>query len=200
MEAVRYILAIPEPSRVTFCVAFMNEKGLSSLGKALVRVAAHTTIVTGICNEVTSAQGLKKSIELGCLTYVVNTNTREIMFHPKIYFSRNDYEARMLIGSANLTVRGLCKNIEASILLTMDLCDTEDAHYVENFESKIDNMMVEYSQNIIMVSDSLTVDKFLVAGLVVDEVMESNSVGSDSLQEQILDTIPVMNTKRLFEK
>lgn len=43
------------------------------------------------------------------------------IFHPKIsYFLRNDKEVRAIIGSSNLSERGLMSNIEANIILVGD--------------------------------------------------------------------------------
>lgn len=106
LAAVRQILAIPNPERIIISVAFMTEGGLSILNDALAPVAAQTTILAGIRNGITSAQGLRRSLEIGCTTYAVDTGSRNVIFHPKIYFSRNDNEARLIVGSANLTIGG----------------------------------------------------------------------------------------------
>ena len=195
LEAVRQILEIPHPDRVILCVAFMTESGLLSLGDVLARVAEQTTIVTGIRNDTTSAQGLKKSIQLGCLTYVVNTNSPKAMFHSKIYFSRNVHEARLLIGSANLTVSGLCSNIEASVFMTLDMGDAEDNDFIAKFEDKIDSMIAEYKDNIIQISDNSVIEEFLESGLVVDEENRRDLSMSDSLEKPVSDTIPRMKLK-----
>ena len=82
-DAVRDVLAIPDPERVVIGAAFMNEGGLSILHDVLAPMADQTTIMTGIRNGITSAQGLRRSLEIGCRTYAVDTGSRMILFHPK---------------------------------------------------------------------------------------------------------------------
>ena len=117
VSAVREVLGIPDPERVLIGAAFLNEGGLSILHDLLVPIAQQATVVTGIRNGITSAQGLKRCLEIGCRTYAVDTGSRAVLFHPKIYLSRNASEARLIVGSANLTHGGLNSNVEASILL-----------------------------------------------------------------------------------
>ena len=116
---VTHLLQIPQPERVVISVGFMNESGLVALESALSPIAKHTTILTGIRNGITSVQGLRKSLEIGCTTYVVDTGSRAVLFHPKVYVSRNADEARLVVGSANLTYGGLNSNIEASLYMEM---------------------------------------------------------------------------------
>ena len=148
LDAVRHLLAIPQPERIIISVAFMNERGLVALGEALSQIAEITTVIVGIRNGITSVQGLRKSLEIGCITYVVDTGSRDVIFHPKVYFSRNALEARIIVGSANLTVGGLNSNIEASLCLQMDLSRTSDAALVDDLETKIDGMIEEYPEHI----------------------------------------------------
>ena len=195
LDAIKYILGIVHPEQIILSVAFMTESGLSILQEALAPVAKKTTVVTGIRNEITSAQGLRKSLEIGCSTYAVDTGSRMIVFHPKIYLSRNAYEARLVVGSANLTIGGLNSNIEASVLMTMDLNKSEDADFVTNLEEKIDGMIAEYNENVILVPNYETIEEFLRSGRVVDENVILNSTNLGSSKRHDSDTISRMNLK-----
>ena len=146
-------------------VAFMNERGLSVLNDALAPVAPLTTLLTGIRNGITSAQGLQKSLEIGCTTYAVDTGSRAVIFHPKIYFSRNNNEARLIIGSSNLTIGGLNSNIEASLFLTMELSEPDNAALVAELEGKIDDMIAEYDEHVFLVSDNSLIQRLLDGGV-----------------------------------
>ncbi|MDE0077827.1 MAG: phospholipase D family protein [Caldilineaceae bacterium] len=194
-EAVKQILENPHPDRVILCVAFMSESGISSLADLLAPIAEQTIIVAGIRNDITSAQGLKKSIQLGCQTYVANTNLPKAMFHSKMYFSRSASEARLLIGSANLTKSGLFYNIEASVFMTMYMDDAEDKNFTSDFEGRIDNMIAEYKDNILQISNDSEVEGLLESGLVIDEEKGSDLAMSDSLEKPISDTMPQMKLK-----
>ena len=195
LAAVRQILAIPNPERVIISVAFMNEGGLSVLNDALAPVAARTTILAGIRNGITSAQGLQKSLEIGCSTYAVDTGSRIVIFHPKIYFSRNNNEARLIVGSANLSIGGLNSNIEASLLLTMELADPDNAALVTELEGKIDGMIAEYDEHVFPVPDDELIQQLLDSGRVVDESLIRAPTPAGSSRNRDLDTISRMKLK-----
>lgn len=176
-------------------VAFMNERGLSVLNDVLAPVAAQTTILAGIRNGITSAQGLQKSLELGCSTYAVDTGSRTVIFHPKIYFSRNNNEARLIVGSANLTIGGLNSNIEASLLLTMELNEPDNAALVAELEGNIDGMIAEYDEHVFLVSDNGLIQQLLDSGRVVDESVVPAPTPAGSSRNRDLDMISRMKLK-----
>lgn len=195
LAAVRNILRIPNPQRIIMCVAFLNESGLTILNDALAPVAAQTTIVAGIRNGITSAQGLRKSLQLGCSTYAVDTGSRSVLFHPKVYLSRNDDEARLIVGSANLTLGGLNSNIEASLILTVSLEDPDNSSFLAGVESKIDGMIEEYRENVFPVSDDLLIQQLLDSGRVVDESITAAPNPVSSARNRDLDTVLKMKLR-----
>ena len=193
LAAVRDLLGIPNPERVLFSVGFMNEGGLLALEAALSPVAELTTIVTGIRNGITSAQGLMKSLEIGCTTYAVDTGSRDVLFHPKVYFSRNAGEARVIIGSANFTAGGLSSNIEASLSMKMELTEPETATFVADLEAKIDEMIAGYPRHVMRVTDNGMVEGLLDSGRLVDESERPAPSAAGSSRRRDLDTVPRMN-------
>ena len=193
LSAVKHVMTLDNLKRLIVSVAFMNEGGLWLLQEELAPVAHLTTLVTGIRNGITSAQSLSKSLEIGCTPYVVDTGSRTIIFHPKVYLSRNDSEARLVIGSANLTVGGLHSNIEASLLMTMNLEDPEDAALVSDLERKIDAMIAKYSAHIFLVPSVERVEELLASGRVIDERTDLGPITSGSSGRRDLDTVPRMN-------
>ena len=195
VEAVRDVLAIPDPERVIIGAAFMNEGGLSILHDVLAPVADQTTVVTGIRNGITSAQGLRRSLEIGCRTYVVDTGSRTVLFHPKVYFPRNANEARLIVGSANLTHGGLNSNIEASILLKVARDDPEWTSLVTELERKIDGMIAEYPEHVFVIADNAAIERLLVSGRVVDESVMPGPIISGSSRRPDLDMVPRMSLK-----
>lgn len=194
-DAIQHILEIDQPERIIMCVAFVNEAGLSILQDSLVHVADKTTIIAGIRNDITSAQGLLMCLQLGCLTYVADIGHNAATFHPKIYLSRNAHEARLLIGSANLTQSGLLSNIEASILLTLDIAQLTEASFSIDLEKRIDRMVVEYSENVVQISDSAAVQELLRTGRVVDEKEFTVLAESSSSPRHESDKTPAMRLR-----
>lgn len=195
LAAVRHVLALPSPKEVIFSTAFMNRGGLAQIRETLLPVAGVTTIIAGIRNGITSAQGLASSIGYGCRTMAVDTGSRKVIFHPKIYFARNATAARLVLGSANLTVGGLSSNIEASITMALDLAHKDDADLVDDVRQKIAGMIADYPDHVFRVPDAAAVDRLLQAGRVVDETITPAPTPGGSSENRDLDTIPKMRLK-----
>ena len=194
LSAVKHALKLDDSTSVIMSVAYMNKRGLSLLREDIKEIADKITILTGIRNGVTSAQGLSLSLALGCSTYVVDTGSN-IVFHPKIYVSRNQNEARLIVGSANLTNGGLQSNIEASIVMNLDLKKPDNLALVEQLENLVDNMRSEFPNNVFPISDSTEIEDLLVSNQVVDENLVSTSTDSGPLGGPKLDSVPRMILK-----
>lgn len=192
---MRYLLAIPEPQEIIFSTAFLNRGGLLQIREALEPVASVTTIIAGIRNGITSAQGLLAALEFGCTALAVDTGSRNVIFHPKIYFSRNATAARLVLGSANLTIGGLNSNIEASVVMTLDLGVKDDADFVADILANIAGMRADYPEHVFTVADAAAVAVLLEAGRVVDESIVAAPTPGGSSGNRDLDTIPKMKLK-----
>ena len=193
LVAVRNLLRIPDPDRIVISVAFLNEAGLSMLQDALAPVAERTTIIVGIRNGITTVQGLSKCLDIGCLTYVADTGSRNVIFHPKLYLSRNAVEAQLIVGSANLTVGGLNSNIEASLCLALPLDRPENTALVTDVESKVDTMLDEYTQHMTRIQNQSMLTDLLESGRVADERQRFAPVSSGISDSRDLDTVPRIN-------
>ena len=130
-DAVRELFDIADIQRVILSVAFVSESGVQQLEAKLTPHVACTTVFAGIRNDITSHQGLAALLPLAQALYVVDTGSRQILFHPKLYLVRGATRARLVIGSANLTLGGLNNNIEAGMLLDFDLAAPTDKATVE---------------------------------------------------------------------
>ncbi len=195
LSAVRHVLDIDDPQEIVFSTAFMNRGGLLQIRDALQPVAGATTIIAGIRNGITSAQGLLTAIEFGCTVLVVDTGSRNVIFHPKIYYSQSATTARIVLGSANLTIGGLNSNIEASVVMALDLGTKDDADLVADIQSKIAGMRADYPEHVFQVADADAVASLLEAGRVVDESIVAAPTPGGSSGNRDLDTIPKMKLK-----
>ncbi len=192
LDAVTTLLDIPDPDRIVISVAFMTHGGLSLVRESLLRVADQTTILAGIRNGITSAQGLQLAVEMGCSIYAVDTGTRTAIFHPKIYFSYNPNEARIIVGSANLTIGGLNSNIEASLCLTIDRNNARGAALIDDVDAKYEEMMADYPDHVFPILNRELIQELLDAGRVIDESTRSQPVPSAVARDPSLDSIPRM--------
>ncbi|MEX2534087.1 MAG: phospholipase D family protein [Trueperaceae bacterium] len=189
------LLALPGANQVVLSTAFMNGGGLALLAESLRPVADRTRIFVGIRNGITTAQGLQEALNLGCTVVAVDTGTSHQIFHPKVYCSRSTKEARIIIGSANLTVGGLISNIEASSLESMSLADKGSADFVDSVFHGLDRMTVEYPDNVFAVRDAVQIHELLEAGRIVDESSPRPPESVGISERRDLDQVPRMRLK-----
>lgn len=182
-DAVREIFDIDNIQKVIVSVAFVSESGVQQLESQLTPHAANTKVFAGIRNDITSHQGLVALNSIASDLYIVDTGSRSVLFHPKLYFAKGDTRARMVIGSANLTLGGLNNNIEAGMLLDFDLTDAADKLAVEKIEAEFDKLAADFDANILKINDIADLDALLANGRVIDEMAAapprpSSSAGS----------------------
>ena len=155
--------------RAIISVAFVSEEGVNLIEPVLTPHADKITVFAGIRNEITSAQALKRLLEIGVSLFAVDTGSRTLLFHPKLYHVREAEVAHLTIGSANLTLGGLNNNIEAGVLLKLELGDETDAAFVGDLEKSFDELTGEHPENVFAVTDGATIDELLNAGRLIDE-------------------------------
>ena len=168
-EAIAHMLSLTDLRRALFGVAFLRSRGVRLISEHVTSNADRITIVTGIRNGITSAQGLQAAIELGCATYVVDTGAISPIYHPKVYLARSATRARVLVGSANLTSGGLRANIEGSLLLSLELEDRSSERLIRDIEGKFDDMINDYPVHVREVTSSDEIEALLSSGRVTDE-------------------------------
>ena len=102
-------------------VAWVRESGTAYLAEPLARFLGHggrLCVIAGIDLENTTQEGLQALLDLEqhgrCETYVYHNESGSI-FHPKVYLFRNEEEARLIVGSNNITQAGLYTNVEAGL-------------------------------------------------------------------------------------
>lgn len=196
LDEVRETFQLADIERIIISVAFLNERGFALLADLLKPVAEKTTIFAGIRNGITSGQGLLACIECGCTTYAVDTGSRSVIFHPKVYLAKSATEARIVLGSANLTVGGLYGNIEAGLKIIADMAVESDAALVEDLTSKVDAISDDFPQHVFQLKDKQEVLDLLKAGRVIDEKKTPPPTPGGSSGNRDLDKIPKMELKK----
>src|SRR5439155_25227165 len=120
IDALHRLFDLPDVQKVLVSAAFASEGGVERIEAHLIPHLACTIIFVGIRNGATSCQGLARLHRVVNELYTVDTGSRTVIFHPKLYLVRGRERARLIIGSANLTLAGLHYNIEAGMLLDFD--------------------------------------------------------------------------------
>jgi len=169
VDAIRRIFEVPKIQQVILSVAFINEEGVLLLEKEIQLFSNKTKVFSGIRNDITSYQGLARLLSLGATVYTVDTGARNIVFHPKIYLAKGVNEARLVIGSANLTLGGLNNNIEAGIAMDFDLSDTSEKELVESIENEFTNLPSNDPEHITLIRSEEELESLKQNGRVLDE-------------------------------
>ncbi len=116
-------------NRVEMAVAWVRHSGmryLSSPFEKFLRRGGFAQITVGVDIENTSVEGLKDLLSLeehGNMEVFIHHNEAQTTFHPKVYLLRNDSNARLIVGSNNLTQAGLFINTEAGLQLDAPVAD-----------------------------------------------------------------------------
>lgn len=168
-NAVREIFDVEDIQSVILSVAFVSDSGVQELAAKLAPHSAACTVFAGIRNDITSIQGLTSLLNLAGNLLVVDTGSRSVLFHPKLYFVKGKNRAKLVIGSANLTLGGLNNNIEAGMLIDFDLADESDRSTVTKIEEQFTFLANDYPENIIRVGAVSDLDEMLANGRITDE-------------------------------
>jgi hypothetical protein len=129
--ALRDLLDDPDLGHFLFAAAFVRSAGVDLIEPSLKKRGGAVTFFAGINNGVTSVQGLTSLVNAGASVFTFDTGSTARIFHPKIFLGWGEARARLIIGSANLTLGGLGNNIEASVALDLDLKDGVHKAFVE---------------------------------------------------------------------
>ena len=170
IDVLQRLFDLPDIQRVLVSVAFVTEGGVEKIEAQLIPHAPRATVFAGIRNDTTSHQGLVRLHGIVSQLYTVDTGSRTVIFHPKLYLVRGTERARLVIGSANLTVAGLNNNIEAGMLLDFNLADAADKALIDHIENLFAASVTDYPDNIVEVGNIADLDELLAAGRLVDEL------------------------------
>lgn len=168
-SALAEVFAIPGLLSGWLSVAFVTSGGVAMAAPVLSPHAGSITVLAGVRNGITSIQGMKALLGLGVRVFAVDTGKATLLFHPKIYAASGPTEARMLVGSANLTAGGLQNNFEASLLVRLDLEDNEDRALFEGMTGVLSSLPAKHTQNVTEVTSEGQLDAMLEQGRLWDE-------------------------------
>ena len=167
------ICALDDLKKLLISVAFANSNGVSLVEDEIRPHTENTSAWIGVRNDITSIQGLSALLPLVDKLFVVDTAIRQRIFHPKVYLSYNETEARIAIGSANLTTGGLSQNIEASALIRLDLTDKDSFEAVKETDGLLSGLEARFSANVRRITRETELADMLAAGVIIDEALNT---------------------------
>jgi HKD family nuclease len=145
--ALNRLLDLSDIQRCLISVAYMNANGAELVAEKLEKIASRLQIFVCIRNGVTSKQSFEILKSRGVYPICVDTATQAI-FHPKVYIALNPTSAILITGSANFTLGGLVKNVEASLIANLDLSNPEDNALAERVVEDFQIMYSRHNENI----------------------------------------------------
>ncbi len=194
--ALERVFAVPGLSRAWLSVAFVTSGGVAMAAPVFAPHAGATTVFAGVRNGVTSVQGMKALLALGVRLYAVDTGRATLVFHPKVYAATGPAKARLLVGSANLTAGGLQNNVEASLLVRLDLEKPADRALLDGLTDLLDALPGGHPRNVTMVTTASQLDAMLSEGRLIDETAPAppSLKSSVVVPRAAADSVPVMKT------
>jgi HKD family nuclease len=168
-KALQALLALPNPTEVLVSVAFVREPGLDAVEAAIKPVANKAKFFIGIRNDITSIQAVKRLLAMKVKLYAVDTGSRNILFHPKLYMAASVNKATVIIGSANLTFGGLHNNIEVSTYMDLDLSNAADKKFRDNVTKAFATMLKNHPQHVFLIKDNKHAEELFESGRLSDE-------------------------------
>jgi len=130
-ELIRHIEKVeavdPYWDHLDIAVAWVRASGMAYLATSLANFLRHggaLSVVVGIDIQNTTREGLQALLDLeqhGRAETFVYHNEAGGVFHPKLYLFRNEEEARLIVGSNNLTQSGLYVNVEAGLQVDTEI-------------------------------------------------------------------------------
>src|ERR1035437_6759295 len=113
--------------RLDIAVAWVRASGMAYLSDRRANFLRHCgqlSVIVGIDIQNTTREGLEALLDLeqhGRSETFVYHNEAGSIFHPKVYLFRNEEEARLIVGSNNITQSGLYVNVEAGLQVDTDI-------------------------------------------------------------------------------
>ncbi len=150
--------------------AFASEAGIFGLSEHIQTAKSvfnNLSLIVGIDQEGTSKEALEEILNLNIESYIFYQNEAPI-FHPKIYLFEGDKEIKLIVGSANLTGRGLFRNVESSLLIEFDITNREGAALLKSLKTYYQTLFDFSDPNLFKINKAV-IDDFNARGIVPDE-------------------------------
>lgn len=151
--------------------AFASEAGVFGLSEHFQSAKQNfknLNLIVGIDQEGTSKEALEEILNLDIDSYIFYQNESPI-FHPKIYLFEGDQGVKLIVGSSNLTGRGLFTNVESSLLVEFDNDDKEGFVLLTELKTYY-NSLFDYSDPNLFKISRKVIDDFIADGIVPEEL------------------------------
>jgi HKD family nuclease len=175
--------------------AFASEAGIYGLSGHIQTAKAvfkNLSLIVGIDQHGTSKEALEEILSLNIDSYIFYQNEAPI-FHPKIYLFEGDNEIKLIVGSSNLTRRGLFTNVESSLLIEFDITDIEGTALLTNLKKYYKTLFDLSDNNLFKISQAV-IDDFNARGIVPNESERKRIYNAKTAPATLTITTPTTNT------
>jgi len=152
-------------------VAFVGVAGIRQLEPHIQNSKEHILDWTGffgVDQKGTSKEALEALLALDINSKIYFTTTT-ITYHPKVYLFEGVLKNRILIGSSNLTEKGLFNNIEANIVIDVDKEDILGLNLIEEIKLYFNDFLTGENNNTQVLTSNL-INQLHLAGIVPTEL------------------------------
>ncbi len=170
--------------------------GVDSIATQLKNVAKVSTFFIGIRNDITSIQGVKRLLELGVRVIAVDTGSRHRIFHPKLFLAERQSDAKLVIGSANMTFSGLHNNIEAGAILTLDLTSKDDKDFLKDLIKTLEELPSRFPSHVFEIKNIAEAQALFEQGRLLDEDVVIASIVTASVRKGKRDSLKAIELPR----
>lgn len=198
VDEVKDILNKPH-TEAFYYSAFLREVSVLEI-EDLLKKESNIKTVIGIRNASTSSQGLEALLSTGAEVYVVDTGSAMRIFHPKtlVVVDKINDKAYAAIGSSNLTPGGFYGNIENNIVVELDLKDSSDKQFYDDFILGFNSIMayVGAGDNVVHITSKDEIQGLLQDGRIVDEntTRVMSSVGTHKSGNKTVKRMPLKSS------
>ena len=176
--------------------AFASQAGVNGLAKHIA-TAKHLkiTIVTGVDQKSTSKEALEALLNLNINAFIFYQPSFSI-FHPKIYLFEGQNKSQLIIGSSNLTTQGLFRNVETSLLISINNRVPSERKIIEHLKQYFSGIFDETDVNLRKIS--IEVIDALVKAKVVPTEAERAALQDKEEKKEKLDVGDIIS--KIFPK
>lgn len=178
-------------------VAWVRASGMAHLSDRLanfLQQGGRLSVVVGIDLQNTTCEGLQALLDLErhgrCETFVYHNEAGSI-FHPKLYLFRNEEEARLIVGSNNITESGLYVNVEAGLQVDTNVNSTVIAQTLDALSSWKDT-----TSRLAVRLDNAFLGRLISDGYLPDEATARAQQRRERTARPHRETLPLFASRR----
>lgn len=150
-------------TRLSAGIAYVKMSGVRHLAAPLFAFAqtAELRISVGIDQQGSSLEGVQTLWQVlgsrpdNLYIYHNPSSTPPSTFHPKVWLFENAEEAKILVGSGNLTMGGLFVNTEFGVSFEVDFADEDDRNYYLSLVEALDSWSDPTSAQVAPVDETI---------------------------------------------